>query len=131
MTKLFLLSIVLLMSTFINAQTAKPTMGGAEISDLKEVVSKYCIIGVYHLTKEWHVSVYADKDKLLFTDKTSGNEIYFFGLTEIFNFMDKSGWKYIEKLSVNMDGVDQLTYLFEKKEDKKSIIASQSKTTGK
>ena len=128
MRKLLLVAVILMISIIIKAQSAKPYMGGADITDLKEVVSKYCIIGTYHLSKEWHVSVYVDKDKLLFTDKSNGNEISFFGLTEIFNFMDKSGWKYIEKLSINMDGVDQLTYLFEKKEDKKLIPVTQSKT---
>lgn len=129
MKKLIFAVIVLMVSISSYSQPTKSYKEGTETGELKEIVSKYCIIGVYRLTTEWHATIYADRDKLILIDKPTGKEFDFLSLTEIFNFMDKSGWKYVETISLNLTPNDQLTYLFEKKDDKKTTTIAIKPTT--
>jgi hypothetical protein len=129
MKKLLLALIILVVSISCYAQPTKSYKEGSETGDLKELVSKYCIIGVYHLTTEWHATIYADRDKLVFLDKTTGKDVAFLSLTEIFNFMDKTGWKYVDPISLNITANDQLTYIFEKRDDKKPTPSATKAVT--
>jgi hypothetical protein len=132
MKKLIIVCIILLISISIYAQQVKTYKEGIEKGDLKEIVSKYCIAGIFHLSGEvWSVSIYADKDRLTFKDPDKASSLEFSGPTEILNYMDKYGWKYIEKMSFNLGANDQLTLLFEKKEDKKPAVQNQSKAIAK
>jgi len=90
-----------------------------EIKDLKDCVSKY--ITVYMTWSVTIVTRVSTDDGLIgsFIDKETGKKILFTSYTQLFNYMDKWGWRYVDKIEDPLIG--KLVYLFEKKDVKLNL----------
>ena len=115
---LYLLGVLITLAMSSTAQPVKPQMDGGEIKDLKELVFKYCTIELYFessdLPSGWKASIETEKRSLYFVTKETGEIIKFYDRMDLFNFMYREGWKFVNSLSPYRANGNRDSYLFEK-----------------
>jgi len=88
---------------------------GGEIKDLKECVSKFCLVTFNNARDNHTATVSIDEASLLyFADRETGKKLQLDNVIALFNLMDTKGWRYVDKFD-DGGGVFR-SYLFEKKE---------------
>jgi len=114
MRKLLCFLVVLFVAGSLYAQPII-TKGG-EIKDLKECVSKYCLVVFSNAGAGHTASACTDEGcQLNFADRVTGKVLKINNVIALFNLMDKEGWRYVDKFEDQIDNVNR-SYLFEKKE---------------
>ena len=90
---------------------------GGEIKDLKDCVTKYTTICLIQGLSVLSALVSTDEGLIwYFAENNSDKKMKFASITEVFNYMDRNGWRYVDKIEDELSG--KKVYLFEKKESK-------------
>ena len=129
MKKILFIISLLIFGITVNAQPTKPQVKGNEIKDLKDRATKYCLINLYSDFSDYPLQkdsiarykiadISCENNSLYFVDKESGKQIRFYGITELFNFMYRAGWKYVDTLPPERKDQETPSFLFEKIENK-------------
>lgn len=108
-------SLFLIALLFCSGAYSQPTLlPGGETKDLKDCVTRYTTVYIAQsMTFATRVST---DDGLVgtLTESETGKKILFTSYTKLFNYMDKWGWRYVDKIEDPLLG--KTVYLFEKKE---------------
>jgi hypothetical protein len=90
---------------------------GGEIKDLKDCVAKYTTVFMVQAIGTNYALTSTDEGLIWsFAENQTSKKLKFQSITELFNYMDKWGWRYVDKLEDGLVG--KMVYLFEKKENK-------------
>ena len=112
MKRAFCFLIVFLATTTLFAQPI--LIKGGDTKELKDCVSKYCTVFMVQSVATNYTLVSTDEGLAWsFAEKETGAKKKFLSITHLFNFMDQSGWQYVDKIE---DAITlKMVYLFEKK----------------
>lgn len=112
MKHIFCLLIVAL--GFFSASAQPIIYKNDEVKDLKECVSKYTTVFWMQNISKSTTLVSTDEGLAWSFAEPDGSKKKFSSIIDLFNFMDKSGWRYVDKIEDGIMG--KMVYLFEKKE---------------